>query len=181
MHLNSTTNQTCVLVPARGLRASRQIVSPLFCSRAKARSASSLKRGSGAPFGAYVFISCAVRKRTHCRSFRPARLTALHRGVFNPWDPSSFSPLAGGFAPGFGKVYGTGYPGLLSQAGGYRPRTPGTTVCETAGAGAAPPSHSATPAERPSGEGGYLRTSVRTDQRQPIPSCAKKRSNDAAG
>ena len=44
-------------------------------------------------------------------------------------------------------------PGPRNGPGGCPPRTPGTAVCETAGAGAAPPPRSVRSAERPSVDG----------------------------
>ena len=88
------------------------------------------KRGSGAPYGARV--RALARSTGPSLRSRP-RLTALHCGVLNPWCPTSF--LAG-FRRG-GRLRDID-PGPHNGPGGCPPRTPGTAVCETAGAGAAP-------------------------------------------
>ena len=95
----------------------------------------------------------AQRVRALARSTGPIlpdrpRLTALHCGVFNPWGPASLCPDAGGFAtgPGRGKERALGV--IMRREAG--PRTPGTTISEIVGAGAAPHPRSDSLGERPS-------------------------------
>ena len=93
----------------------------------------SLQRGSRAPYGAPGMPALCEGQAPALRS-RP-RLTALHCGVLSPWCPTSLGPA---FAGAGGKK--DIHPGPHNGPGGCHPRTPGTAVSETAGAGAAPPS-----------------------------------------
>ena len=77
--------------------------------------------------------ACPLR-RTGAGLAKPARLTALHCGVFNPWRPTS---LCLGFRRRR-EVLRDIDPGPRIGPGGCHPRTPGTAVSETAGAGAVP-------------------------------------------
>jgi hypothetical protein len=105
--------------------------------------------------------------REHVPTLRPARLTALHCGVFNPWGPACLWP--GGvrrFRTGTRKAQGTS-PGRHNAPGG-RPKDSRDHDCDIVGAGADPHSHPVSPAGRPSSEWGYVRHTDATPQRQAL-------------
>ena len=135
------------------IRGRGSVASDSNCQTAKLHRLAAENRAS---FGFFISIGSLQKReqsavwRKECRALarstgpiladRP-RLTALHCGVLSPWCPTSPAWLE--------REQGID-PGPRNGPGGCPPRTPGTTVSETAGAGAAPHPRSVRLQRRPS-------------------------------